>query len=177
MVQVVDLKIRPSAGGSTGVPAGAPLQDLTMDMVRGGPDGSAGPEAETGLETAVLASLFTWRRADPDDVIPAGDDDRQGWWGDSYPFVEGDRWGSKLWLLHREVLTDLTVARARRYAEEALSWLVEDRIADRVIVRAARGGSPVRLNIAIAVIRGDRTLLSRRFLGLWDRFEMNPDGE
>jgi phage gp46-like protein len=38
--------------------------------------------SDRGLETAVLLSLFTDRRAQPDDVPPSGDPaDRRGWCG------------------------------------------------------------------------------------------------
>ena len=82
------------------------------------------------LTRAVTISLFTWRRANPDDDLPG--DLRMGWWGDSFPSVPNDRIGSRLWLLSRAKLTAETVTRAREYAEEALRWLVEDGIAARV---------------------------------------------
>lgn len=92
---------------------------------------------DTTLRTAVVVSLFTDRRARDDDALPAGaGDDRRGWWGDLLPPVEHDQIGSRLWLLAREKQTREVVARAREYAEEALAWLVEDGVADRVEVRA-----------------------------------------
>lgn len=39
------------------------------------------------LTRAVIISLFTWRRADPDD----DSEQPMGWWGDSYPTVQNDR--------------------------------------------------------------------------------------
>jgi phage gp46-like protein len=52
------------------------------------------------LESAVLISLFTDRRAEASDVVPDGSNDRRGWWGDS-----GSLYliGSRLWLLRRAV--------------------------------------------------------------------------
>lgn len=166
-IDVVDFQVRIAGGAPVALLRSGSIEaGPAMDLVRD----DLGLVEERGLETAVMASLFTWRRADPDDVLPAGAD-RQGWWGDAYPFVEGDQLGSKLWLLLREVLTARTVARARFYAEAALQWLIDDRVADRVIVDASRSADPVRLNLGVRIVRGDRDLLNKRFVGLWDQME------
>lgn len=99
---------------------------------------------DDGLETAVILSLFTDRRARQDDPLPDGSEDRRGWWADAYhpaplgaPPGEGnDLIGSRLWLLEREKDTQEVVNRARDYAEEALQWLVEDGIAEQIEVMA-----------------------------------------
>lgn len=54
---------------------------------------SAGSQLDP-LTRAVVISLFTHRRADPDDNA----DVPMGWWGDTWPVVANDRYGSKLWL-------------------------------------------------------------------------------
>lgn len=77
-----------------------------------------------GLQRAVLISLFTWRRAEADDALD--DEERYGWWGDSFPTVTDDRIGSRLWLLRRRTLTADTERDARDYASEALQWLIDD---------------------------------------------------
>lgn len=100
---------------------------------------------DDGLETAVLLSLFTDRRADDGDVLPDGETDRRGWWGDGVPVVEGDRTGSRLWLLGREKQTPATLSRAREYALEALQWLIEDKIAASIDVVATMPGYGGRL--------------------------------
>ena len=92
---------------------------------------------ETSLRTAVLLSLFTDRRATPEELARFGGDDARGWWGDSIAEVDGDQFGSKLWLLGREKVLPETLNRAREYARQALSWLVEDGVASEVRVEAA----------------------------------------
>jgi phage gp46-like protein len=77
-----------------------------------------------GLTRAVIISLFTWRRAATDD--PVDDDERFGWWGDSYPATADDRIGSRLWLLRRVKLIAATQRDAEFYAREALQWLLDD---------------------------------------------------
>lgn len=79
---------------------------------------------EATLIRSVVISLFTWRRAATDD--PIDDDERFGWWGDSYPAVDDDRIGSRLWLLRRVKLTRQTQLDAEFYAREALQWLLDD---------------------------------------------------
>lgn len=91
---------------------------------------------ENGLASAILLSLFTDRRATDNELARFGGEDARGWWGDSLAEVEGDQFGSKLWLLQREKQTSETLVRARAYAQEALAWLIEDGIADSVAVDA-----------------------------------------
>ena len=102
--------------------------------------------AEGSLHTAVILSLFLDRRADDDDILPNGSDDRRGWWADTVAsmtdygigggLASGDRIGSRLWLLSREKQLAGVLDRARYYAEEALAWLVEDGVATAVRVVA-----------------------------------------
>jgi phage gp46-like protein len=84
---------------------------------------------EDGLETSVMLSLFTNRRALESDDLPGGQSDRQGWWADEYAAADGDRHGSRLWLLGREKELPAVLRRAEEYASESLQWLIEDRIA------------------------------------------------
>ena len=84
---------------------------------------------EEGLRTAVLLSLFSDRRAEPGD-IPEGEDPR-GCWTDAIA-ENGDRYGSRLWLLGRSKQTPDVAVRAEEYTREALAWFVEDGVADRV---------------------------------------------
>lgn len=91
-------------------------------------------ETDDGLETAVIISLFTDRRAADDDELPIGETRRRGFWGDAVADVDGDRIGSRLWLLSREKQLQTVVDRAVEYAREALAWLIEDKIANKVEV-------------------------------------------
>lgn len=97
-------------------------------------DGDLVPENSLG--TALILSLFCDRRVSEDELARHGGDDARGWWGDSLAPIDGDEWGSKLWLLQREKQTTDTLARAREYAQQALAWLIEDGICDAVNVAA-----------------------------------------
>lgn len=91
---------------------------------------------ENGLETALLLSLFTDQRASQEELERVGGDDPRGWWGDAYSKFAGDRFGSRLWLLERELQTPETLNRALEYARDAVQWLIDDRIARSVQVLA-----------------------------------------
>jgi phage gp46-like protein len=86
---------------------------------------------DPGLETSILLSLFTNKRAEATDVLPDNSVDRYGWCLD-------DRLGSKLWLLGREKTIPETLTMAKFYAEDCLQWLIEDSVASSIIVVATR---------------------------------------
>lgn len=123
------------------------------------------PDVTEPLVRSVIISLFTWRRANPDDDLPGND--KFGWWGDSYPQISNDRIGSRLWLLSRSKLMIDTASRAQEYAEEALQWLIDDGVAAAVQVQAERHGLEM-LALGIKIIRGDQSALNIRFANVWD---------
>ncbi|CAH3424722.1 hypothetical protein AI2642V1_1544 [Citrobacter freundii] len=88
------------------------------------------------LTRAVVISLFTHRRADPDDNA----DVPMGWWGDTWPIVANDRYGSKLWLLQRSKLTNALVNTVRNYLREALQWMLDDGVVSRIDIDVQRTG-------------------------------------
>lgn len=88
------------------------------------------------LTRAVVISLFTHRRADPDDNV----DVPMGWWGDTWPVVANDRYGSKLWLLQRSKLTNALVNTVRNYLRDALQWMQEDGVVTRIDIDIRRTG-------------------------------------
>jgi phage gp46-like protein len=84
------------------------------------------------LQTAVLVSLFTDRRCNPD-YTPI-DGDRRGWWADTnlqYPY------GSRLWQLFRAAIGPTTLLQGQTYAYEALQWLLDDGVASALNVVAS----------------------------------------
>ena len=88
------------------------------------------------LTRAVVISLFTHRRADPDDNV----DVPMGWWGDTWPVVANDQYGSKLWLLQRSKLTNALVNTVRNYLRDALQWMQEDGVVTRIDIDIQRTG-------------------------------------
>lgn len=91
---------------------------------------------DDGLETAVIISLFTDKRA-KDDELPAGEETKRGWWADMFPEVDQDQIGSKLWLLQRSKRVNETLRKFEDYTREALNWLIEDGVAGSIEVSAS----------------------------------------
>ena len=101
-------------------------------------------ELEDTLQTAVILSLFTDRRAGPDDVLPRRATDRRGWVGEEFfgtGLRAGDAWGSALWLVHTGKAVPAMLEQARFAAQEALAWMVRDGIASRIEVSTSWVGA------------------------------------
>jgi phage gp46-like protein len=142
---------------------------LAFDDFRGGDLVLSGQDLarDDGLESAVLLSLFTDRRATVEQLRPGDDQsDLRGWWGDFSPPADGDRIGSLLWLLGREKQTRETLARARQYAQQALSWMIDDRVASQVTV-TTEYGAPGVMHIGVAIDRPDGSRLTYRYDFEW----------
>jgi phage gp46-like protein len=122
-------------------------------------------EVDDGIETATMISLFSDRLAEEDDELPGNDTNRRGWWGDAYSEVQEDLSGSRLWLLHRSKTTQDVVNKARIYAQEALQWLLDDGVADQVIVTTDRVDSRI---LAINTEIWRTTDPTSRYSRLWE---------
>ncbi|WP_435640338.1 phage GP46 family protein [Micavibrio aeruginosavorus] len=127
--------------------------------------GEGGLLKEDSLTTAVIISLMTDRRAEPDDRLPEDDGrtraiplDRRGWAGDALA-TDSRRIGSRLWLLVREKQTEETRRRAIEYAREALQWTIDDGIASRITI-TAEWGQIGRLNMQIVIYLIDGAVFS-----------------
>lgn len=102
------------------------------------------------LSRSVVISLFTWQRASQSDEVD--NDQRMGWWGDTFAENKGDKIGSKLWLLLRQKVTDETLLRAQEMADDALQWLVEDGICTEISVSVERDSNdPNRINLSVVL--------------------------
>lgn len=141
------------------------IEDQPLSVVIDGRELSLGMMPTEPLVRAVVVSLFTWRRANPDDELPASD--LMGWWGDSYAEIAGDKIGSRLWLLSRSTLTQDTLRRAQEYATEALQWLLDDQVATSVTVTSSRLGVH-SLSLTVVVTRAESgQVLNLRFADVW----------
>lgn len=92
-------------------------------------------EMDAGLETAVLISLFTNRRANTDDILPNNSNDPGGWHGDVTMDIPI---GSRLWLLSRAKTEREIPAIAEEYIREALKWMLDDNVARKIDVVCTR---------------------------------------
>lgn len=120
---------------------------------------------ENSLQTALLLSLFTDRRATPEQLQRFGGDNPRGWWGDADATVPGDAFGSHLWLLEREIELQETLNRAREYGEQAVEWIIEDGLAESIAVVAAY---PQRGVLALQVTPERARGTRERFAFVWE---------
>lgn len=134
---------------------------------------------DDGLETAVLISLLTDSRAASTDPLPVGETDRRGCWMDAtiddLPNGQGDAGiGSLLWLLGREKTLSSVLVRAKQYAEQALAWLVADRIAESVTVIAERIGQQGNdwLALRVEIARPKQPAIAYRYDYNWTAQEL-----
>lgn len=147
--------------------------DITLDWLNGALDLAlldGDLATDNGLRTAVALSLLCDRRAEPDDVLPDsfGFDggDRRGWWADAIADRDGDKWGSRLWLLNREKILPEVRRRAEAYAAESLAWLLDDGVATEVEAIAETLDREV-LWLLIIIKRGDGTRIADRYQYVW----------
>jgi phage gp46-like protein len=116
---------------------------------------------EDTLASSVLASLLCDRLVEGYEVPPGAD--RRGWWADAYAETP-HKTGSRLWLLERNKQLPSIVKRCEQYCQEALAWMVTDRLCAAVTITAfAVPGSAL-----VAMIKLDLPSGSRNF-----RFEFD----
>lgn len=109
-----------------------------------------------GLESAVFLSLFT--------DAPA--EDFKGWWGDNTADIEGDVIGSKLWTLARGKQTPQTLADAKQFSEEALAWMLADKVTDKIEVVSEFIAAGI-MGIGVTIHRPDADPVSFRYNYTW----------
>lgn len=154
------------APSDSGAPSAYPYTDVLQ------PDGSFVPgidmlasyslELEDTLQTAIILSLFSDRRAGPDDTLPLHDTERRGWVGDEYMADDFDdrldAWGSKLWLVYFGKVTAAKLGAARFAAEQSLQWLIRDGIASRIVVQSSwEGARADRLAVRPTIYQAERS--------------------
>lgn len=120
---------------------------------------------DEGLQTAVTISLFTDRRVSADE-LPDGQSDQRGWWGDALN-EDNDKIGSKLWILEREKITTEVLEDFKTYCEEALQWMIDDEIAESVVVTVERIDL-YSISVVIEINRPQDERQRYRFNYLWN---------
>ena len=127
-------------------------------------DFDSGMVEDTTFETAITISLLTWRRCEKED-LPADLENLGGFWGDTFADVEGDRTGSKLWLLQGQKINNENLDLAKQYVEEALEWMIEDGIADKIDVKTSRGEYD-QLEIELFIQKPNEP--APKWVGIWE---------
>jgi len=123
---------------------------------------------EGGLDSAVYLSLFLDRHAEDDDVLD-DPNDKRGWWADQIN-TDGDKIGSRLWLLERSKTTQDTLNKAKEYAEESLEWMTDSGVAEKITVKAERFGTQGndRLGLTVKIFKKDGNAETYIFDDVWN---------
>lgn len=121
-----------------------------------------------GLDSAVFVSLFSDRRARPDEPNGGIPDPlrRRGWIGDLVAEVPGDLHGSGLWFFEQSRNTREAAIGLRIEANAALDWLVDEGLSSSVESSvlydpAARG---MTLSVRISEPQGGSTVRAYRLV-------------
>lgn len=120
---------------------------------------------DEGLQTAVIISLFTDRRLPAGSVHPEGSGDPRGYWGDVGD-ADGYEWGSLLWTLYRQVITNEVITSCREFCYQSLEWMITDGIAESITVNAERAGT-YQISIEIEIVRQSKQD-AVKYSYLWD---------
>jgi phage gp46-like protein len=147
------------------------LSAATADWQLAGPNAplnAYGLAANHALDTAILLSLFTWRRAEKYDVLPAGTDPK-GWWGDDTDLQDSEGpLGSRLWLLIRAPLNANTIQLAETYAYEALQPLIDQGAVATFVCTATINKVAGFLVLAVnAYSQNGQLIYSQKFENIW----------
>lgn len=126
------------------------------------------------LETAVLVSLFSNRRASDDELETYSRGSTKpelnaGLWIDTYR--DAIKYGSGFWLLYREKKTQETLSRFEEYSREALQWLIDDGVAKSVNASASFVGD--LLTLIVTITKENNEAFVATFDFVWDELRVN----
>jgi len=121
-------------------------------------------EGSNSIDTAILMSLFTDKRADVSEIRESSQ--RRGWWGNLFNDNVGYEIGSKIWLNSSQGrITAENLNSLNTNSLESLAWLKEDNIVDDIKVSSEKTGNrEIRLHIKFVI--GANTI-DRNFI-LWE---------
>lgn len=123
-------------------------------------------DEDDGLVTAVMLSLFSDARASDDEPLPPGQTERRGWWADALAEVDGDSFGSLLWLMQVRKQLPSALVEAKLVLEASLDWMVADGLAASVEVETFIPRDEV-LGALVRIYKPDGSVLPIRFETLW----------
>lgn len=122
---------------------------------------------DTGLETSVLISRFTDRRAADEDVL-LNPEDKRGWWGDQFSEVDGDQIGSRNWLLERALLTPDVEVQTEVRTGESFDWMLVDDVAASIDITIETDDETRSLCEQITINQPTGDQLNFQYTSVWE---------
>jgi phage gp46-like protein len=107
---------------------------------------------DNGLRTACIISLFTDTRI-TESELESGSEELRGFWADA---IAGNNIGSRLWLLDRRKVTRSTRIDAEEYATEALEWMIEDKLVNKIEITGYFSEKNLCLEIILTLPNGTK---------------------
>jgi len=120
------------------------------------------------LYNAIYISLLTWRKPSDTDLVDKSTY-QHGFWADAYT---GLTTGSRLYLLQNSKLNYETASRAKTYITEALQWMIDQGVAEKIIIKTDIPALNT-LMIYIDIYKTDGTNTVVKFDNLWDMIQSN----
>ena len=119
---------------------------------------------EDGFDTALNLSMLTYGRAPASRVVKP--ENRRGWLGNTVSPVIGRNIGSLMWLLNQRRLRQATLNEAISFSREALNWIVEDGLAQKIEVTGTIiPQTGIQLAITITALNGETETY---YINLWE---------
>lgn len=120
---------------------------------------------DDGLETALVVSILSDRRADNSQVSQR--ELRRGWIGDLVTTLPGFKLGSHIWLSEQARITQETLTTIQDSAEKSLDWMFSAELITEVEARASiTTKSSILLLITVTSPNGS---VSTKAFNLWKR--------
>ena len=120
---------------------------------------------DEGLETALVVSLLSDRRADESQIVQP--EFRRGWIGDLVTTLLGYKFGSHLWLSEQSRITQSTLNQVQDQAEKALGWMFDVELVTKIeAVASIINQFSIALSITITSPDGS---VSIKAFNLWKR--------
>ena len=130
--QLIDIKLRQRAEDG--------IWDINIDS-----DGDL--EKDDGFGTTIAMSIIGRRRATAGEVITP--QNRGGWLGNLLSDVPGFEMGSKTWLRNQSRMPPNTPAQIKNDIQEGLQWMIDDGLAENIIVTASQNGDSIQVEINV----------------------------
>lgn len=110
---------------------------------------------DASLETSAFISLFSDKRSDDNTILSTNNKDKRGWWADN-------NFGSLLWTLQRETISNELQRKAEQFAAEALQWMIDYKLVEsiNVTVIVQRVAPQLLINIALIQNKNNQLLLN-----------------
>ena len=121
---------------------------------------------DDGLETALIVSLLSDRRADESQIFQP--ELRRGWIGDLVATLPGYKFGSHIWLSEQSRLTQETLTTIQDASEKSLDWMLSIGLILNVEAKASIVVKDSTVLLIVSVTSPDGSV-SKKAFNLWKR--------